>query len=68
MQADAFFVEIAKRPPFTRLHPKVGAFFKAYFAHEKVVRFGDQIVREHAFSTLPGQGIRQSRRRVSSSW
>ena len=39
MRGDEFFVEVAKKPPFTKLHPRVAAFFRDYFAHEKVTRF-----------------------------
>ena len=41
MRGDAFFAEISRRPPFTKLHPRVAGFFKDYLSREKVVRFGD---------------------------
>lgn len=44
MRGDAFFAEVSKRPPFTKLHPRVAAFFKDYLSREKVVRFGDCFV------------------------
>ena len=44
MQDDQFFAHVSRRPPFTKLHPKVGGFFKEYLAKEKVTRFGDRFV------------------------
>ena len=41
MRGDAFFAEVSKRPPFTKLHPRGAGFFKDYLSREKVVRFGD---------------------------
>ena len=53
MRGDEFFVQISKRPPFTKLHPKVGAFFKDYFAKEKAARFGEQVVVNTHFPPYP---------------
>ena len=53
MKGDEFFSEVSKRPPFTKLHPRVGAFFKGYLAHEKVVRFGERYVVNTHFPPLP---------------
>ncbi|HPM25164.1 MAG TPA: radical SAM protein [Phycisphaerae bacterium] len=48
MRGDEFFIQIAKRPPFSQLHPQVGAFFKSYLAHEKVIQFdGRWVVNTH---------------------
>lgn len=44
MRGDEFFLQVARRPPFTKLHPKVAGFFRDYLAGEKVVRFGDASV------------------------
>ncbi|MHC4093378.1 MAG: radical SAM/SPASM domain-containing protein, partial [Planctomycetota bacterium] len=57
MRGDWFFIEISKRPPFTKLHPKVGAFFKDYFSHEKVVRFRDQFVVNTHFPPYPSRAF-----------
>ncbi|MCX6905249.1 MAG: radical SAM protein [Verrucomicrobia bacterium] len=54
MKGDDFFAMVAQRPPFTRLHPKVAAFFKTYLAHEKVVSFGDRYVANMNFPPYPG--------------
>jgi len=53
MRVDEFFQSIAKRPPFTKLHPRVGGFLKDYFAKEKVVAFGDRFVVNTHFPPFP---------------
>ena len=53
MRGDEFFVGIANRPPFTKLHPRVAAFLKDYFAREKVVMFGDRFVVNTHFPPYP---------------
>jgi MoaA/NifB/PqqE/SkfB family radical SAM enzyme/SAM-dependent methyltransferase len=63
MRGDRFFLEAAKHPPFTKLHPSVAGFLKGYLANEKVVRFGHQWVvntsfppyPSHAFDNLAGE-------------
>lgn len=57
MKGDEFFVQVAKRPPFTKLHPKVAGFFKDYFGHEKVVRFGDRVVLNTHFPPYPSRAF-----------
>ena len=80
MRGDAFFVELATRPPFTRLSPGVAAFFKEYLSHEKIIRFqGKYVVNTHfppypsaAFDNLVEQfgqlGDAQDRRLYSVTW
>ena len=41
------------RPPFTKLHPRLGAFLKGYFAREKVIPFGDRFVVNTNFPPYP---------------
>jgi len=54
MRGDAFFREAAKRPPFSKLHPRMAQFFKDYLAHEKVIEFrGRRVVNTH-FPPWPG--------------
>ncbi len=53
MRGDEFFQNIAKQPPFTKLHPRVGGFFKEYFAKEKVISFGSQFVVNTHFPPFP---------------
>ena len=53
MRGDEFFQSIATRPPFTKLHPRVGGFLKDYFAREKVVAFGGQHVVNTHFPPFP---------------
>ncbi|UCC32049.1 MAG: radical SAM protein, partial [Phycisphaerales bacterium] len=57
MKGDEFFSEVAKRPPFTKLHPKLAGFFKDYFSHEKAVRFGDQMVVNTHFPPYPSRAF-----------
>lgn len=57
MKGDEFFSEISKRPPFTKLHPKLGGFFRGYFSHEKAVRFGDQMVVNTHFPPYPSRAF-----------
>ncbi|MEK7677375.1 MAG: radical SAM protein [Verrucomicrobiota bacterium] len=53
MRGDEFFVHVSKRPPFTKLHPRVAAFLKGYFAKEKVISFGDGFVVNTNFPPYP---------------
>ncbi|OHB83747.1 MAG: hypothetical protein A2V98_11755, partial [Planctomycetes bacterium RBG_16_64_12] len=57
MRGDEFFVQVSKRPPFTKLHPKVAGFFKEYLAKEKVVRFGDRFVVNTHFPPFPSRAF-----------
>ena len=57
MRGDQFFAEASKRPPFTKLHPKLAAFFKDYFAHEKAVRFLDYVVVNTHFPPYPSRAF-----------
>ncbi len=54
MRGDQFFARVAKRPPFTRLHPEIASFFKGYLGGEKVVPFGDFFVVNTQFPPYPG--------------
>ena len=54
MRGDEFFAQVSKRPPFTKLHPRVGAFLKNYFAKEKVIPFGVRFVVNTNFPPYPG--------------
>ncbi len=48
MRGDAFFSEIAGRPPFHRLHPGVAGFLKEWMSNEKVVEWrGRRVVNVH---------------------
>lgn len=48
MNGHEFFQKIAVRPPFTKMHPAVGAFFKEYLSREKAVAFrGGLVVNTH---------------------
>jgi hypothetical protein len=48
MNGHEFFQKIAVRPPFTKMHPAVGAFFKEYLSREKAIAFrGGLVVNTH---------------------
>ncbi|HBT60862.1 MAG TPA: hypothetical protein DEB40_03855 [Elusimicrobia bacterium] len=53
MRGDKFFRDVATKPPFTKLHPGVAAFFKEYLAREKVIRYGDKFVVNTNFPPYP---------------
>jgi len=57
MRGSEFFAELSKRPPFTKLHPKVAGFFGDYLANEKVVRFGDRYVVNTHFPPYPSRAF-----------
>ena len=57
MRGDEFFSEIAKRPPFTKLHPKVAKFLKDYLAGERVVPFGQCHVVNTNFPPFPSRAF-----------
>jgi MoaA/NifB/PqqE/SkfB family radical SAM enzyme/SAM-dependent methyltransferase len=53
MRGDEFFSQVSHRPPFTRLHPRVAAFLKNYFANEKVIPFAGRFVVNTNFPPYP---------------
>ena len=53
MKGDDFLLQVAKKPPFSRLHPSVAAFFKDYLSHEKVISFRDRFVVNTHFPPYP---------------
>ena len=53
MRGDQFFARLATKPPFSRLHPKIAAFFKEYLGGEKVIRFGELSVVNTQFPPFP---------------
>ncbi len=57
MRGDQFFRQMAGRPPFSKLHPKMAAFFNDYLAGEKVVRFGDRHVFNTHFPPYPSRAF-----------
>ncbi len=57
MRGDEFFQEIASRPPFTKLHPRVASFLKTYLAGEKVISFGGKQVINTQFPPYPSRAF-----------
>jgi len=57
MQGQEFFLRIAKRPPFSKLHPRVGEFFKDYLSAEKAVPFDGRLVVNTQFPPYPSRAF-----------
>ena len=53
MRGDEFLDFVAKRPPFSKIHPRLAAFFKDYLSNEKVIRFHDRFVLNTHFPAYP---------------
>ena len=53
MKGDEFLKLAARKPPFSKMHPKVAAFFQDYLSHEKVIRFGALSVVNTHFPPYP---------------
>ncbi|MFC1738075.1 radical SAM protein [Planctomycetota bacterium] len=54
MKGDDFFTQVLSKPPFSKMHPKVAAFFKDYLSNEKVIRFNGHYVVNTHFPPYPG--------------
>jgi hypothetical protein len=59
MRGDEFFVQVSRKPPFTKLHPRVAGYFKEYFAKEKVIQFGERFVVNTNFPPYPSRAFDQ---------
>jgi len=57
MRGEEFFRKIAVKPPFAKLHPAVGAFFKNYLAHEKAIPFRGSFVVNTHFPPYPSKAF-----------
>ena len=57
MRGDEFFLKIASKPPLSKLHPAVAAFFKDYLSGEKATRFGDRYVVNTHMPPYPGRAF-----------
>jgi len=57
MKGDEFFRQAATQPPFSKMHPRVAAFFKDYLAHEKVVHFDGRFVLNTHFPPYPSRAF-----------
>lgn len=66
MRGDEFFLKIASRPPLSKLHPSVAAFFKDYLSGEKATRFGDRYVVNTHMPPYPGRAFDCMMEQVSS--
>ena len=57
MKGDVFFESISNRSQFSKMHPKVGAFFKGYLANEKAIKFNDRWVLNTHFPPYPSRAF-----------
>jgi MoaA/NifB/PqqE/SkfB family radical SAM enzyme/protein-L-isoaspartate O-methyltransferase len=57
MTGTDYFVHIASRPPLSKMHPQVGAFFREYLKNEKAVEFGGRLVLNTHFPPFPGRAF-----------
>jgi MoaA/NifB/PqqE/SkfB family radical SAM enzyme/SAM-dependent methyltransferase len=53
MRGDTFFSEVSKRPPFTKLHPRMASYLKEYLSGEKVAEFDGRFVLNTHFPPYP---------------
>lgn len=57
MRGNEFFTQVLSKPPFSKMHPKIAAFFKEYLANEKVVKFNGHFVVNTHFPPYPGRAF-----------
>jgi MoaA/NifB/PqqE/SkfB family radical SAM enzyme/cyclopropane fatty-acyl-phospholipid synthase-like methyltransferase len=57
MRADEFLGQVAVKPPFSKMHPKIAAFFRDYISCEKVVKFEDTFVLNTHFPPYPSHAF-----------
>jgi len=57
MKGDDFFRMVSHKAPFSRMHPKVAAFFKDYLSNEKVKSFNNRYVVNTHFPPYPGNAF-----------
>ena len=53
MRGDMFFTQVLSKPPFSKMHPTVAAFFKDYLSKEKVIEFNGRFVVNTHFPPYP---------------
>jgi MoaA/NifB/PqqE/SkfB family radical SAM enzyme/ubiquinone/menaquinone biosynthesis C-methylase UbiE len=66
IKGDEFLTQVLSRPPFSKMHPKVAAFFKEYLTNEKVVKFNDRFVVNTHFPPYPGKAFENFAEHFSS--
>ena len=57
MNGNDFFNKVFMNPPFSKMHPSVGAFFKKYLSNEKVIEFNGRYVLNTHFPPYPGEAF-----------
>lgn len=57
MKGDEFFRLVANKRPFSKMHPRLAAFFKEYLSNEKVVTFKKRFVLNTHFPPYPSRAF-----------
>ncbi len=57
MKGNVFFERISNKPQFSKMHPKVAAFFKDYLSNEKALKFNDRWVLNTHFPPYPSRAF-----------
>ncbi len=57
MKGNDFFERISNKPQFSKMHPKVAAFFKDYLSNEKALKFNDRWVLNTHFPPYPSRAF-----------
>jgi MoaA/NifB/PqqE/SkfB family radical SAM enzyme/SAM-dependent methyltransferase len=57
MKGTEFFGKVGTKPPFSKMHPAVAAFFKGYLSNEKVIPFNDFSVLNTHFPPYPSRAF-----------
>ena len=57
MKGTEFFNQVAMKPPFSKMHAAVAAFFKDYLSNEKVITFNDRSVLNTHFPPYPSRAF-----------
>ena len=57
MRGNEFFTLVLSKPPFSKMHPKVAAFFKDYLSNEKVMKFNEYFVMNTHFPPYPSRAF-----------
>ena len=57
MKGNEFFRRVANTSPFSKMHPRLAAFFKDYLSGEKVIPFNDRFVLNTHFPPYPSRAF-----------
>ena len=57
MKGNIFFEQILNTPRFSKMHPKIATFFKAYLSNEKALKFRNRWVLNTHFPPFPSRAF-----------